>query len=227
MHKSDIESDLQLHIGITATSTNDTQTAVSEKVTATATIMEMVFEKMQSLDEKEWAALATRNGGDDGVLASNESMKRVFEKQTHSMTLVELAKELGKDVESVLAEYTEVFEQEFGAVCGETALAGVAVAIQPSQTHQTRRREEFLNTLGMYLNILLTAGVASIYTVILVSVAQAMRDARMSAALSLFSMIKTQVTHFAENSRIVALVLDEVGEVHPFIQGVPRSPLTL
>lgn len=33
-------------------------------------------------------------------------------------------------------------------------------------------------------------------------------------------MVKTEVTHFVETSRILVRALDEVGKVHPFIQGV-------
>jgi hypothetical protein len=40
-----------------------------------------------------------------------------------------------------------------------------------------------------------------------------------------FDMIKDQVNHFAQNSKILLGVLDEVGKVHPFIQSMSSSPL--
>lgn len=141
-HKSSIESDLQLHISITVTNTSNTLTSVNEKVTAMTAMMGMVFEKMQSPDEKEWAAFAGRNGGVDGVLASNELMKQVFEKQKGEKgpvsksgplqdpltTLADFERELGKDVESVLSENAKVFEQKFGVI--EMSLREVNVTIQ-------------------------------------------------------------------------------------------------
>ena len=142
-HKSNIESDLQLHISITVTNTSTTLASVDEKVTAITAMVGMVFEKMQSPDEKEWAAFAWQNGGVDGVMTSNELTKQVFEKQKSaakgekgsvskmqnpSMTLAEFEKELGKDVEGVLAENAKAFEQKFGVI--ELSLREVNVTIQ-------------------------------------------------------------------------------------------------
>ena len=106
-------------------------------------------------------------------------------------------------------------------VYGEVTLAEAAVVIQPSQMYQIRGGDEILNTLGMYID---TARVASSYKVMAVSGGQAVRNDAVSAA---FDMVKSQVTHFVENTRILAMVLDEVGEVHPFIQGVSWSTLTM
>jgi hypothetical protein len=40
-----------------------------------------------------------------------------------------------------------------------------------------------------------------------------------------FDMIKEQVNNFAQNSKILVGVLDEVGKAHPFIQSMSSSPL--
>lgn len=48
-------------------------------------------------------------------------------------------------------------------------------------------------------------------------VVSAVKNVATSAA---FDMVKTEVTHFVEGSRILVRALDEVGKVHPFIQGV-------
>jgi hypothetical protein len=159
-HKSNLESDLQLHISITVTNVSATLTSVNEKVTAMTAMMEMVFEKYQSPEEKQLAAFARRNGGVDKVLDSDELMKQVIANQTAAtkdddktgrkgalsqtagtkdddrtshkgallMTLTEFEKELGKDVDSVLAENTKAFEQKFGAM--ELSLREVNVTVQ-------------------------------------------------------------------------------------------------
>lgn len=145
-HKSNIESDLQIHISITVTTTSDTIVSVNEKVTAMTAMIGMVFEKMQSPEERQWAAFARQNGGVEGVLESDELMRKVIEKQTggakeenttnhkgarsqkSSMTLAEFEKELGKDVESVLVENTKAFDQKFRAM--EASLQEVNVTIQ-------------------------------------------------------------------------------------------------
>ena len=142
-HKSNLESDLQIHISITVTNTSDTLASVNEKVTAITTMIGMVFEKMQSPEEKEWAAFARKNGGVDRVLESEDLMKKVVEKQKSGAkdekgstnkhgqqpsTLAEFEKELGKDVDAVLADNTKAFEQKFGAM--EASLREVQVTIQ-------------------------------------------------------------------------------------------------
>ena len=42
-----------------------------------------------------------------------------------------------------------------------------------------------------------------------------------------FDTLKGQVSHFAETSKILVQVLDEVAKVHPFIQGTSCSDLNL
>ena len=125
-HKSDLQSDLQLHISITVTHISDKFTSLDEKVSLMMEMMAMVFREMQSPEEKEWAAFARRNGGAEQVLKNDRLLKEVFEKQqdeskgekgsTGIMPLAEFKKELAKDVETVLAENTKVFEQKFGDI---------------------------------------------------------------------------------------------------------------
>ena len=149
-HRSNLESDLQIHISITVTDTSNTVASINEKVTAMTAMIGVVFEKMQSPEEKEWAAFARPHGGADRMLESDNLMKEVLEKQKKMLekqkggakdekgltgkhgqlptTLAEFEKELGKDVDTVLAENTKAFDQKFGAM--EAALREVNVTIQ-------------------------------------------------------------------------------------------------
>lgn len=47
------------------------------------------------------------------------------------------------------------------------------------------------------------------------------------AASAAFNVVKEQVTHFAENSKVLVGVLDEIGKAHPFILSISFSPLCL
>jgi hypothetical protein len=147
-HKSSIESDLQLHISITVTNTHVLVSSVDEKINAMTAMMELVFKKMQTYEEKELAAFAEQNGGVEHVLENGVLLKKVLEKQkvptkddkgstaakgaptqtSMSLTVPELEKELRKDVETILAENTKAFDQKFGAI--ELSLREVHVTIQ-------------------------------------------------------------------------------------------------
>ena len=59
-----------------------------------------------------------------------------------------------------------------------------------------------------------------------VSESQAVSTIRGVAASAAFDMVKDQVSHFAENSKILGKVLNEVSKVHPFIQSVSCFVLT-
>jgi hypothetical protein len=144
-HKDNLHFDLQLHISVTVINVSDTLASVHGMVTEMSGMMQMVFEKMQSPEERDWAAFVRQNDGVERVLESEALMKRVIEKQKGgtkdekgasgksgqppkpSITLAEFEKELGKDVESVLAENTKAFEQKFGVI--ETKLQEVNVTI--------------------------------------------------------------------------------------------------
>ena len=45
------------------------------------------------------------------------------------------------------------------------------------------------------------------------------------AASAAFNAVKEQVSHFAENSKMLCSALDKIGAVHPFIMSIPFSPL--
>ena len=59
-----------------------------------------------------------------------------------------------------------------------------------------------------------------------VSDSQAVSAAKNVMATAAFSMVKDQVSSFAEKSQVVMKVLDEVGKFHPFIQGM-SAPISL
>ena len=44
------------------------------------------------------------------------------------------------------------------------------------------------------------------------------------AASAAFSAVKEQVSHFAENSKVLVRALDEIGKAHPFILSISPSP---
>lgn len=60
-----------------------------------------------------------------------------------------------------------------------------------------------------------------------VSGSQTVSLAKNTMATAAFSMVKDQVSSFAERSETLMKVLDEVGKVHPFIQSMskPISPV--
>ena len=287
-HKSNLESDLRLHLDIVS----GVLESIDHKVPVMKAMMELVFEEMQSPEEKEWTALAQRSGGIERFLESDELLKEMLEKQKFgvekgsgqmpksSMTLTKFKKELAKDVETILAENTKAFEQKFrviglslrevkvatiqrqsdreiGALTGKLKrppgnthldtitlslgprpsftqaltmsttlsvssdeLAEAAAAIQASQAYQPGKVERSLNTIGMYLKMLST-DVDSFLGEKAVTVSKSQAVSTMQdVASQAFDTLKGQVSHFAETSKVLVQVLDEVAKVHPFIQGV-------
>ena len=108
--------------------------------------------------------------------------------------------------------------------------AEAEAAIEKSEAYQARKGEKFLNTLSMYLDISSTVNIHSFYLGDKagdVSENQAVSTLRSVAASGAYDAIKTQVSHFVENSKALVKVLDEVGKVHPFIQSVSYSVWTL
>ena len=107
----------------------------------------------------------------------------------------------------------------------EAALA--EAAIQTSQAYQTETGEAVLN--GMYVDIPSTDGVNPSRLgskALAVSESEATSTTRRVAASAAFDRVKNQVSHFAENSRVLVTILSEVGKVHPFIQSVSCFSLT-
>ena len=123
-HKNNIELDLQMYTGITVANVNITLTSVDAKITAMKAMMEIVFDKMQSFEEKELAEFVWRNGGTEGLLENSELKKKLFEKEkkratdemgpsTMPETLDEFEQELEKNVQTVLEENRKSFEKRF------------------------------------------------------------------------------------------------------------------
>ena len=123
-HKDNLGLDLQMYTGITVTNVSVTLTSVDEKITTMKAMMEIVFDKMQSLEEKELAEFARQNGGTEGLLENSELKKKLFEKEKsraknnkgpHGVpeTLTEFEQELEKNVKTVLEENKKAFEMRF------------------------------------------------------------------------------------------------------------------
>jgi hypothetical protein len=108
-------------------------------------------------------------------------------------------------------------------------MAEAASAIQLSQAYQAGKGEMLLNTLGMYLDIVSPVSVDSCPgdKFAALSDGQAVSSIQNFTTSAAFTVVKSQVTEFAENSQLLLKVLGEVGKIHPFIQSVSCSALTL
>ena len=112
----------------------------------------------------------------------------------------------------------------------KAARAEAEAAIQKSEAHQARKGEKFLNTLSMCLDISSTVNINSFYRGDKagdVSGNQVVSTLRSVATSGAYETIKTQLSHFVENSKALVKVLDEVGKVHPFIQSMSYLASTL
>ena len=124
MHRDNLAFDLHMHIGITVSNVSVTLTSVEEKITTMKAMMEMVFDKMQSLEEKELAEFARQNGGTEGLLENSDLKMMLFEKEKMRAkdeigpsaipaTFDEFEQELEKNVPTVLEENRKAFEKRF------------------------------------------------------------------------------------------------------------------
>ncbi|KAI0699900.1 hypothetical protein C8T65DRAFT_296564 [Cerioporus squamosus] len=86
----------------------------------------------------------------------------------------------------------------------DAALQEAHAAIKAGQSYQASKGEKRLNALG---NAVSKASSSS-----LVSIAQG------DTATQAFSFVKDQVSNFAQHSKVLMNVLDELGKAHPFIQ---------
>ena len=114
-----------------------------------STMIELVFSRMQTPEERSMAAFAQQNGGPERVLENAELMKEALEIHSTgtkdekgstsgkgkggaptrpSLTLAEAEKEIRRDVDTILEENTRAFERKFGAI--ELSLREVNVTIQ-------------------------------------------------------------------------------------------------
>jgi hypothetical protein len=112
----------------------------------------------------------------------------------------------------------------------DAALAEAAAAIQKSQAYRAGKGEQFLNTLGkacvysLQYRLLDTHRSSLGDKALAVSGSQVASTVQNAAASAAFDMVKEQVSHFVENSKILVSVLDEVGKAHPFVQSTLISP---
>ena len=140
-HKTAIQFDLQIHASVGITTANVTLSAVStdmSKLTENVgKLMEVVFERMRSPEEREVASLvAAQPGGVEAALKNDALLEQVLAAQKSkdgkgagarrhgggsgaeedkTKTISELRAEVGKDVEQVLAD-NKYFEQKFEVV---------------------------------------------------------------------------------------------------------------
>ena len=138
-HKTAIQFDLQIHASVGITTANIALSAVStdmSKLTENVgKLMEVVFERMRSPEEREVASLvAAQPGGVEAALKNDALLEQVLAAQKSkdgkgagarrhgagaeedkTKTISELRAEVGKDVEQVLAD-NKYFEQKFEVV---------------------------------------------------------------------------------------------------------------
>ena len=123
-HKHDLELAIQMYTGITVTSANITVTSAEEKLTAMTAKIDVMFDNMQSLEEKELAEFARKNGGTEGLLENSELKEKLFEKEKKRAeneigpsamptTFAEFEQELAKDEKTILEENKKAFERRF------------------------------------------------------------------------------------------------------------------
>ena len=114
-------------------------------------------------------------------------------------------------------------------VFSDAALADASRVIQSSKAYQAGKAELFLNTLGRHAyHYSLWSSVPSARYSPLVLGDRALAASGGEAALTIqdlagsaaFSIVKEQVSHFVENSKVLVGLLDEVGKAHPFVLSI-------
>jgi hypothetical protein len=119
-----------MYVSVEITKTNVMLSALSQNVNA---MMEMVFQRMQSPEEREIAKIAKSSGfvqGKDGTAAlpDDKLLKEILKSQpqdkaptkgnpqsTPAVSLTTFRKEMSKDVDTVLEENGKVFDRAFEA----------------------------------------------------------------------------------------------------------------
>ena len=140
-HKTAIQSDLQIHASVRITTISVNLSALSAAMDRftenVGKLMEVVFERMRSPEEREVASLVeAQPGGDEAALKNDVLLEKVLAAQKSNngkgagarrhgggsgaeedktKTISELRLEVGKDVEQVLAD-NKYFEQKFEVV---------------------------------------------------------------------------------------------------------------
>ena len=111
----------------------------------------------------------------------------------------------------------------------EVRLADARRAIEKSQPNQAGKGEQFLNKTGRLTwpyFLWPSLPFARYSSLVLGDRAQAVSGSGAAlatkdvAASAAFNVVKEQVSHFVENSKVLVDLLDEVGKVHPIIQGM-------
>ncbi|KAI0699896.1 hypothetical protein C8T65DRAFT_580831 [Cerioporus squamosus] len=155
IHKKDIESDLQIHASIVVTKANTTLTAMSTSVTeikeTMSKLMKLVFERMRSPEERDLFVLVSEESdGIDAFLKNDKLVEELLAKHKTRvgigkdkdeegtkdlrraapdavLTVIELRKEVNKEVEEVLAD-NNTFDKKFEAL--KTQLDEVKVVVR-------------------------------------------------------------------------------------------------
>jgi hypothetical protein len=134
VHKTNLQFDLQMYVGIAVAKSNTTLATVHQNVSE---MMTFVFEKMRSPEERQFAALVTSMGGTDNILANDALLRDVLDKfkptsdmrdsDDADLTPSSLRKEIAKDPDEVVEEDAKVFDQKFSAVLTQIEEAEQAV----------------------------------------------------------------------------------------------------
>ncbi len=114
-------------------------------------------------------------------------------------------------------------------IFSDAALADASRVIQTSKAYQAGKAELFLNTLGRHaFHYSLWPSVPSARYSSLVLGDHALAASGAGAGLAIqdlagsaaFNIVKEQVSHFVENSKVLVGLLDEVGKAHPFVLSI-------
>lgn len=124
MRKNGLAFDMFMYTGKTASNVGVTPIPIKESVMAAMAMMEMVFAKMLSPEEKELEEFAQRNHGIEEVLKNLKLKEQLLiehtcgardEKRPSDIptTVAELEQELAKGVKTVLKENRKAFGERF------------------------------------------------------------------------------------------------------------------
>lgn len=132
-HQKDLQSDLQVYISVEITNTNAMLSTLNDNM---VDMMKMIFAMMRSPEEREFAKFVQRRGGREVVVADEETLKEIMKHHQQQQIQQEMKKvptqrgqqanlpldlddfrrELNKDVDTILAENSKIFDQRFGAI---------------------------------------------------------------------------------------------------------------
>jgi hypothetical protein len=131
VHKADLQFDLQIYVGITVANVKTTLAVARQDMSA---MMTLVFEKMLSPKEHEFAALVASLGGAEKILANDALLRDLLVKfkprsghmlqqkqdgDDAGLTPSSLREEIAKDPDEVVKENAQAFDQIFNAVLAQ------------------------------------------------------------------------------------------------------------